>query len=143
MVSKLMRITQKYLDELTYKIIGCAIEVHKYLGPGLLESVYEKCFIRELSLTSLEFKTQLWLPIEYKGIQLDAQLRLDVIVEDIILVEIKAIEGILPIHEAQVLTYMKLMQKPKGLLINFNCVNIFKTGQKTLVNEFYSNLPKE
>jgi GxxExxY protein len=143
MVSKLMRITQKYLDELTYKIIGCAIEVHKYLGPGLLESVYEKCFIRELSLTSLEFKTQLWLPIEYKGMQLDAQLRLDVIVEDIILVEIKAIEGILPIHEAQVLTYMKLMQKPKGLLINFNCVNIFKTGQKTLVNEFYSNLPKE
>ena len=138
-----MRITQKYLDELTYKIIGCAIEVHKHLGPGLLESVYEKCFMRELSLIGLEFKTQLWLPVEYKGIQLDAQLRLDVIVEDIILVEIKAIDGILPIHEAQVLTYMKLMQKPKGLLVNFNCVNIFKAGQKTLVNEYYSSLPKE
>lgn len=138
-----MRITQKYLDELTYKIIGCAIEVHKHLGPGLLESVYEKCFARELSLTNLEFKTQLWLPVEYKGILLEAQLRLDVIVEDVILVEIKAIDGILPIHEAQVLTYMKLMQKPKGILINFNCTNIFKTGQKTLVNEFYSGLPKD
>jgi len=138
-----MRITQKYLDELTYKIIGCAIEVHKHLGPGLLESVYEKCFARELSLTNLEFKTQLWLPVEYKGILLEAQLRLDVIVEDVILVEIKAIDGILPIHEAQVLTYMKLMQKPKGIIINFNCTNIFKTGQKTLVNEFYSGLSKE
>ena len=135
-----MRITQKYLDELTYKIIGCAIEVHKNLGPGLLESVYEKCFVRELSLKEIDFKTQLWLPIEYKGLQLEAELRLDVLVEDLILVEIKAIETLLPVHHAQVLTYMKLMQKPKGILLNFNCTNIFKEGQKTFVNEYYSEL---
>jgi GxxExxY protein len=83
------------------------------------------------------------LPVEYKGLQLEAELRLDVLVEDLILVELKAIEGMLPIHEAQVLTYMKLMQKPKGILINFNSVNIFKGGQKTFVNEYYAILPKE
>ena len=138
-----MQITKKYIDELTYLIIGCAIEVHKHLGPGLLESVYEKCFRKELSLQSLDFKTQLFIPLEYKGIQLDTELRLDVIVEDLILVELKAIEGLLPVHEAQVLTYMKLMQKPKGLLINFNCTNIFREGQKTFVNELYAALPKE
>lgn len=137
-----MRVTQKYIDEITYKIIGCAIEVHKYLGPGLLESVYEKCLVRELTLKNMEFKTQLWLPIEYKGLELDTHLRLDLLVEDLVLVEIKAIDGILPIHEAQVLTYMKLMKKPKGVLINFNCINIFKTGQKTFVNDFYAECPK-
>jgi GxxExxY protein len=138
-----MKITQKYLDELTYKIVGCAIEVHKYLGPGLLESVYEKCFAKELLLKTIGFKSQLWLPIEYKGLQIEAELRLDFLIEDIILVELKAIEGILPVHEAQVLTYMKLMQKPKGILINFNCTNIFKEGQKTFVNDFYAALLKE
>ena len=139
----LMSITQKYLDELTFKIIGCAIEVHKELGPGLLESVFEKCFIRELALQNIAYKTQLWVPIEYKGLQLDADLRLDVLVEDLILVELKAIDGLLPVHQAQVLTYMKLLKKPKGVLINFNCTNIFKEGQKTLVNEYYRALPKE
>ena len=138
-----MSITQKYLDELTFKIIGCAIEVHKELGPGLLESVFEKCFIRELALQNIAYKTQLWVPIEYKGLQLDADLRLDVLVEDLILVELKAIDGLLPVHQAQVLTYMKLLKKPKGVLINFNCTNIFKEGQKTLVNEYYRALPKE
>ena len=138
-----MRITKKYLNELTYKVIGCAIEVHKQLGPGLLESVFEKCFIRELALQNIAYKTQLWVPIEYKGLQLDADLRLDVLVEDLILVELKAIDGLLPVHQAQVLTYMKLLKKPKGVLINFNCTNIFKEGQKTLVNEYYRALPKE
>ena len=138
-----MNITQKYLNELTYQIIGCAIEVHKQLGPGLIESVYEKCFIREILIRNLNFKNQLWIPIEYKGIHLEADLRLDVLVEDLLLVELKAIEGILPVHEAQVLTYMKLLRKPKGILINFNCTNIFKEGQKTFVNEHYASLPKE
>ena len=138
-----MEITQKYLNELTYKIIGCAIEVHKYLGPGLLESVYEKCFAKEFVLKAIEFKTQLWLPVEYKGLQINAELRVDFLVEELILVELKAIESILPVHEAQILTYMKLMQKPKGILINFNCTNIFKEGQKTFVNEYYANLLKE
>lgn len=138
-----MRITQKYLDELTYQIIGCTIEVHKQLGPGLIESVYAKCYNRELTLRNINFQNQLWVPIEYKGMNLYADLRLDVIIEDVVIVELKSVEGVLPVHEAQVLTYMKLLKKPKGVLINFNCTNIFKEGQKTFVNEFYASLPKE
>jgi len=134
-------ITKKILDELTYAIIGCAIEVHKNLGPGLLESVYQKCFNRELSVKNFSFMSQVFTPINYKGVILDADLRLDLLVENALIVELKAIEGMLPIHEAQLLTYMKLLQKPKGILINFNCTNIFKEGQKTLVNEYCAALP--
>jgi GxxExxY protein len=138
-----MQITQKYIDDLTYQIIGCAIEVHKQLGPGLLESVYQKCFNREISLRNLTHQNELWVPVEYKGLLLEADLRLDVLVNDLIIVELKSIEGILPVHEAQVLTYMKLLKKHKGILINFNCTNIFKEGQKTFVNEYYAVLPKQ
>jgi GxxExxY protein len=137
-----MRITQKYLDELSYQIIGCAIEVHKQLGPGLLESVYEKCFIRELELKGFNYVSQKIVPVNYKGIHLDADLRFDVPVENLIVTELKAMEGILPVHEAIVLTYMKMLEKPKGVIINFHCTNIFKNGQKTLVNEYYAALPK-
>ena len=138
-----MRATKKYLNELAYKVIGCAIEVHKHLGPGLLESIYEKCFLRELTLRGIEFKNQLWVPVEYKGLELDTELRLDVLVEDILCVELKAQEGLLPIHDAVLLSYVQMLQKPKGILINFHCVNIFKEGQKTLVNNLFSLLPEE
>lgn len=138
-----MRITKKYLDELTYKVIGCAIEVHKYLGPGLLESVYEKCFLKELELRSIQYKNQIRMQLEYKSLPLDTELRLDVLVEDILCVELKAQEGLLPIHDAVLLSYMQMLQKPKGILINFHCVNIVKEGQKTLVNNFFSLLPAE
>ncbi len=138
-----MRITKKYLDDLTYRVIGCAIEVHKQLGPGLLESVYEKCFLRELALREIAFKNQIWVPLEYKGLLLDTELRLDVLVEDILCVELKAQSGLLPIHDAVLLSYMQMLQKPKGILINFHCVNIFKEGQKTLVNNLFSLLPEE
>ena len=134
-------VSKKYLGDLTYKIIGCAIEVHKHLGPGLLESVYQKCFNYELFAKHLFSRSQVVTSINYKENILDADLRLDVLVEDLIIVELKAMDGILPVHEAQVLTYMKLLRKPKGILINFNCTNIFKEGQKTLVNEFYAALP--
>ena len=99
-------------------------------------------FVRELSLRNIEHKTQLYVPVSYKGLLMEAELRLDVLIEDLILVELKAIEGMLQVHEAQVLTYMKLLQKPKGILINFNCTNIVKEGQKTFVNEYYAALPK-
>ena len=138
-----MNITKKYLNELTYKVIGCAIEVHRQLGPGLIESVYEKCFLRELSLQNIEFNNQIWVPLQYKGIELDTELRLDVLVEDILCVELKAQEGLLPVHDAILLSYMQMLQKPKGILINFHCVNIFKEGQKTLVNNLFSLLPEE
>ena len=124
-------------------IIGCAIEVHKFIGPGLLERVYEKCLIRELQLNNISCQAQQKINLEYKGIQLDAELRYDILVENLIVVELKAIENILPIHEAVLLTYMKMLEKPKGIIINFNCVNIFKYGQRTFVNEYFSHLPKE
>jgi len=138
-----MKITQKYINDLTYQIIGCAIEVHKHVGPGLLESVYEKCFAYELATQGFHFQTQQKVPLIYKGLSLEAELRYDVLVEDLIIVELKALDGILPIHEAVVLSYMQMLEKPKGIIINFNCVNIFKEGQKTLVNRIFSSLPEK
>jgi GxxExxY protein len=138
-----MGTTKKYLNELTYQVIGCAIEVHKHLGPGLLESIYEKCFLRELKLRGMAYKNQTWVPLQYKGLELDTELRLDVLVEDILCVELKAQDGLLPIHDAVLLSYMQMLQKPKGILINFHCINIFKEGQKTLVNNLFSLLPEE
>ena len=136
-----MIVTKKYLNELTYEIIGCAIEVHRILGPGLLESIYEKCFCRELTLRGINYKNQSTIHLDYKGLLLDALLRFDVLAEDILLVELKSIGCFLPIHDAIALSYMRLLKKPKGILINFNCTNIFKQGQKTLVNDLYDLLP--
>ena len=134
-------ITRRYIDELTYKTMGCAIEVHKELGAGLLESVYHKCLLFELEQKGLLYKSELQVPVKYKGIVLNTALRLDVLVEDQFIVELKLVEEFHPIFDATLLTYMKLLQKPKGILINFNCTNIFKEGQKTLVNELYAGLP--
>jgi GxxExxY protein len=131
------------MNVLTYKVIGCAIEVHKQLGPGLLESIYEKCFLRELTIHRIENKNQMWVPVEYKGLQLNTELRLDVLVEDILCIELKAQEGFLPIHDAILLSYMQMLQKPKGILINFHCVNLYKEGQRTLVNHLFAMLPDE
>ena len=135
--------TQKYMDGLTYQIIGAAIVVHKELGPGLLESVYEKCLIRILNEKGLQVSYQQKVPIVFHGIYLESDLRFDIMVENQIIIEIKAVDFVLPIHEAQLLTYLKLANKPKGILLNFNCVNIFKEGQKTFVTELYSKLPKD
>lgn len=135
-------ITQKYLNDLSYEIIGAAIEVHKELGPGLLESIYEKCTIHLLDQLGMKVLSQKRVPVKFRDIYLDCDLRLDLLVEDLIIVEIKAIASLLPVHEAQLLTYLRLLEKPKGILLNFNCTNIFKEGQKTLVTDIYANLPK-
>ncbi|MCL1666513.1 GxxExxY protein [Elizabethkingia ursingii] len=134
-------LTKKYLDDLTYEIIGCAIEVHKVLGRGLLESIYHQCLIEELKHRKINFLTEMKVPITYKGKQLDVDFRCDLFVEQCIVVELKSVQEIIPTFEAQLLTYMKLLQSPKGLLINFNCLNIFREGQKTFVNEYFSLLP--
>jgi GxxExxY protein len=134
-------ITQSNIDQLTYKIIGCAIEVHKELGPGLLESIYEKCLIHELKLNGFDVKNQISIPLFYKGIDMDCNLRFDILVNDLVVVELKSVVMMNPIFEAVLLTYMKLLQKPKGILVNFNCKNIFHEGQKTFVNEYYARLP--
>lgn len=133
--------SKKYLDDLTYELIGAAIEVHKVLGPGLLESAYHQCLAHELSLRRISFKTEAIIPIEYKDIEFETSLRCDLFIDDIFVVELKAIESVLPIHEAQLLTYMKLLKAPKGMILNFNVLNIFKDGQKTFVNDIYRNLP--
>ena len=134
------KITKKYLDELTYQIIGAAIEVHKALGPGLLESVYHKCMKEELKLRELRFASEILTPLEYKGVELNTDLRCDLFVENTIAIELKSIDLLAPIHEAQILTYMRLLNCPKGILINFNCVNLFKEGQKTFVNNLFREL---
>ncbi|MCD4730446.1 MAG: GxxExxY protein [Bacteroidales bacterium] len=137
-----MEISKTYLKDLVYKVNGAAIEVHKALGPGLLESVYHKCLKKELTIRAISFQSELLVPVSYKGLEIDTELRCDLFVENILVVELKAIESILPIHEAQILTYMKLLNVPKGLMINFNTVNIFREGQKTYVNELYRGLPE-
>jgi GxxExxY protein len=134
--------SKKYLDDLTYELIGAAIEVHKALGPGLLESAYHQCLIHELHLRKIVFKTEFNIPIDYKDFEFETNFRCDLFVEDVLVVELKASGSIVPLHEAQLLTYMKLLKAPKGLILNFNVVNIFKEGQKTLVNEIYRDLPE-
>jgi GxxExxY protein len=114
-------------DPLTEQIIGAAIEVHKVLGPGLLESAYEECLCYELAQRGLKFRRQAELPVDYKEVTLDCGYRLDVVVEEQVLIELKVVDKIHPIHEAQLLTYMKLSKMGTGLLINFN-VPVLKDG---------------
>lgn len=135
-------VTQKYLDELTYEIIGSAIEVHKIIGKGLLESVYHKCMMEELNHRKINFSSELKIPLIYKTKQLDIDFRCDLFIENNIVVELKAAVDLNSIVEAQLLTYMNLLKAPKGILINFCCSNIFKEGQKTFINEYFKQLPK-
>jgi GxxExxY protein len=120
---------------ITQAIIGAAIEVHRHLGPGLLESAYEECLCLELARAGLHFQRQVSLPVEYKGLKLDCSYRLDLLVEDLVIVEVKSLEQVLPVHPAQLLTYLKASKKPVGLLINFN-VAILKNGIKRIVNDY-------
>ncbi len=135
-----MKLSKTYLKDLVYQVNGAAIEVHKNLGPGLLESIYHKCLEKELSIRDFNFQTELLIPIHYKGLEIEANLRCDLFVENCLLVELKSVEKILPIHEAQLFTYMKLLNIPMGLMINFNVTHIFREGQKTYVNEAYREL---
>ena len=107
-------------DPFTEKVIGCAIEVHRTLGPGLLESTYQQCLAYELSLNKIPFKLECPIPVKYKGVRLDCGYRIDVLVDNRLILELKAVEEIKGIHKAQLLTYMKLAQLTTGLLINFN-----------------------
>ncbi|WP_304237289.1 GxxExxY protein [Jiulongibacter sediminis] len=134
--------TKREVTQLSYEIVGLAIKVHKVLGPGLLESVYEKCLKHELIQNGYFVQSQLSVPVNYDGLEIEADLRLDLLVNDTIVVEVKAVENLNPVYEAQVLTYMKLLQKPQGLLINFFSENITKT-MKPLVNEIFKALPEE
>ena len=123
------------LNQLTERVIGACIEIHKTLGPGLLESAYEECLCHELRLAGLDFRRQSPLPVAYKGVQLDCGYRLDLVVEDRLIVELKVVQELLTIHEAQLLTYLRLSGLTVGLLINFN-VPVLRRGIKRVVNHF-------
>lgn len=130
---------QKSLNAISHQIIGHAIEVHKCMGPGLLESVYQKCLKMDLESSGLDVRVECVVPILYKGLQIsDADLRIDMIIEDAILLELKSVEEVKPVHAKQLLTYLRLTGKSLGLLINFNSVRL-ADGIQRVVNDF----PKE
>lgn len=132
--------TKTEVTQLSYDITGCAIRVHRELGPGLLESVYQKCLSYELAKSGYNVLQQVAVPVVYDEVVINTELRLDLLVNETVIVELKAVERILPVHEAQLLTYMKLLQRPQGLLINFFTDNVSRS-MKPFVNEFFRQLP--
>ena len=122
-------------DVLSHRVIGCALEVHRVLGPGLLESTYQQCLAREMELHGIRFAAQRPLPVEYKGVRLDCGHRIDLVVEEQLIIELKSVEQTHPVHGAQLLSYMKLANIRTGLLINFNVLQLVK-GLKRLVHNF-------
>ncbi len=121
------------IEEMATLAVDAAFSVHKELGPGLLESAYEACFARELELREVKFQRQLPVPLNYKGELIEVGFRADIIIEQRLLIELKAVEGIIPVHQAQVITYLKILQLPLGLLINFNEV-LIKHGIHRILN---------
>jgi GxxExxY protein len=128
----------EYINGITERIIGAAIQVHRELGPGLLESAYQTCLKHELEYQGLSCRSEVELPVAYRGITLDCGYRIDLLVNETVVVELKTVESILPVHEAQLLTYLKLSKCPAGLLINF-FVSKLKDGVKRMVNDFPSS----
>lgn len=131
--------TKTEVTQLSYDIVGCAIKVHKELGPGLLESVYEICLAYELKKNGFIVRQQMTTKIHYDKIEFETPLKVDLLVNDTIIIEIKTVEKLLPVHQAQLMTYMKILKKPQGLLINFYTDNITKS-MIPLVNEYFSKL---
>ena len=131
--------TKKQVTQLSFEIVGFAIKVHKKLGPGLLESIYEECLKYELEQNGYDVKQQLTVKIDYYDLESETKLRVDLLVNDCVVVELKAINEVLPIHSAILMSYMKLLERPQGLLINFNTTNITKSA-KPFVNEYFNRL---
>ena len=127
---------------MTYKVTGAAIEVYKRLGPGLIESVYHKCLEIEFELRNIPFISEYRIPYNYKGYDVDIDLRCDFIIGNVLILEIKSVEQVIPVHVAKLLSYMKLLEISKGLMINFNVENLYYDGQKTYVNDLYKQLPE-
>jgi GxxExxY protein len=133
--------TKEKIADLTYAINGACINVHKHLGPGLLESVYHKCLEIEFDYQGISYLSELPLNVFYRGEEVQLDFRCDFLIENKIILEIKAVKEIEPIFEAQVLTYMQIAEVPKGILMNFNVRNLVKEGYKPFVNDIYANLP--
>jgi len=139
-LKNIIAMTKNQINSIAYGIVGCAIEVHRQFGPGLLESVYQECLKAELLKKGFDLKVEHHVPLFYKGEKLASKLKLDLLVNDQVIVELKSVDTLAPVFTAQLLTYMKLAEKPKGLLINFNSENIV-SGSVALVNDFFASLP--
>ena len=135
-----MEITQKHINELTYKITGACIEVHKILGPGLYENIYHQCLQKEFEMLDLKYKSELTIPFDYKGAIIDCHVKCDFLIEDLIVLEIKAMSEIFNIHRAQTMNYMNLLKVPKAILVNFNVKNLYHEGHETFVSRYFSRL---
>lgn len=133
-------ITQKYITDLTYRINGACIEVHKILGAGLAEIVYHKALEKEFKLRDIKYKSEFQIPVIYKDEHLHCDFKCDFLVEDLIVLEIKAVSSILEIHRSQVINYINLLKVPKGILVNFNVKNIYHFGQETFINKYFDQL---
>jgi GxxExxY protein len=130
-------VTKSDIKQIVYEVVGAAIEVHKHLGPGLLESIYHKCMIKELTLRGINFQSEMIIPLNYKGLELNSDLRCDLFIEQKLVLELKACEKINPVEVAKLMSYMNQLEAPIGLMINFNVTNIYSEGQKSYVNERY------
>ena len=135
-----MEYHKKNINDLSYKVIGCCMEVHKVLGPGLLESVYQRCLEKEFELQNIYYESEKYVDIHYKGNIINSRLKVDFVIEEALVLEIKAVKEMQDIFIAQTITYMNLLEVPKSILVNFNCTNIFKEGQRTFVNDIYRSL---
>ena len=135
-------ITQTYLEQLSFKVIGCIVEVHKFLGPGLLESIYHACLLQELKNQHIQAVDHPYVPIFYKNNFLGGKLQMDILVEDVLILELKSVEAMLPLFKAQLLSYIKLSGKHKGLLINFNS-ELVKDQIVSLVTPSFFELPRK
>ena len=133
-------ITQKYITDLTYRINGASVEVHKILGSGLAEIVYHKALEKEFQLRNIQFKSEFVIPVIYKEENLNCDFKCDFLIEDLIVLEIKSVTQILDIHKSQVLNYVNLLKVPKGILVNFNVKNLYHLGQETFVNKYFDQL---
>ncbi|WP_106567545.1 GxxExxY protein [Cecembia rubra] len=132
---------KKMITQMSYDVLGCAINVHREVGPGLLESVYQKCLIHELKSKGFKVMQQVKAPLFYKDLRLEVELKADIIVNESVIIELKTVDCLLPVHEAQILTYMRLLKIPQGLLMNFYSDNLSK-NKIPLVNEYFKALPE-
>jgi GxxExxY protein len=132
---------KKMITQMSYDVLGCAINVHREVGPGLLESVYQKCLTHELKSKGFKVMQQVKAPLFYKDLRLEVELKADIIVNESVIIELKTVDCLLPVHEAQLLTYMRLLKIPQGLLMNFYSDNLSK-NTIPLVNEYFKALPE-
>ena len=135
-----MELTQKYINELTYKITGACIEVHKFAGPGLFENLYHECLKREFELLNLEYKSELEIPFNDKEVPINCKLKCDFLIENLIVLELKSVTDINNVHRAQTINYMNRLKMPKAILVNFNVNNLYHEGNETFVSKYFSQL---